>query len=92
MYVEPSTVISLVALLTALYTLFKYYNKIFTWVKKQENQDKDIQNIKKEMTLICYCMSATLDGLMQLNCNHSVPVAKDKLDKYINQKAHDQED
>jgi len=91
MYVEASTVISLVALITALYTLFKYYNKIFTWVKKQECQDKDIQSIKKEMTLICYCMSATLDGLMQLNCNHSVPVAKDKLDKYINQKAHDQE-
>jgi len=92
MYVDASTVISIVALLTALYTLFKYYNKIFNWVKKQECQDKDIQNIKKEMTLICYCMSATLDGLMQLNCNHSVPVAKDKLDKYINQKAHDQED
>jgi len=92
MYVNINTIISLAALVTALIALLKYYNKAFTWVKKQDTQDKDIQGIKKEMTLVCFCMSATLDGLMQLNCNHSVPVAKDKLDKYINQKAHDQED
>ena len=44
------------------------------------------------MTLIVYCSSATLDGLMQLGANHTVPIAKDKLDKYINLKAHEQEE
>lgn len=92
MYVDESTIIALAAFLTAVFTLFKYYNKVFCWIKKQETQDKDIQSIKKEMTLLCFCMSATLDGLMQQGCNHSVPVAKDKLDKYLNQKAHDQEE
>lgn len=91
MYVDANTIISVVALLTALFTLFKYYNKVYAWVRKQDMQDKDIKNVKSEMTLICFCMSASLDGLMQLGANNSVPVAKDKLDKYLNQKAHDQE-
>ena len=30
--------------------------------------------------------------LMQLGANHTVPIAKDKLDKYINLKAHEQEE
>ena len=45
----------------------------------------------QKMTLICYCMGVSLDGLMHLGTNHSVPVAKGKLDKYINKKAHKQE-
>ena len=39
---------------------------------------------RKELTLIVYALSACLDGLGQLGANHTVPVAKDKLDKYIN--------
>jgi hypothetical protein len=55
---------------------------------KQEKQDEEIKNIKEEDKLICYALSACLDGLMQLGANHTVPVAKDKLDKYLNQQAH----
>ena len=47
---------------------------------------------RKELTLIVYALSACLDGLGQLGANHTVPVAKDKLDKYINKQAHQQED
>ena len=32
--------------------------------------------------------SACMDGLQRLGANHSVPLAKNKLDKYINQQAH----
>ena len=39
-------------------------------------------------SLLCYGMSAALDGLIQLGANHSVPDAKDKLDKYLNKEAH----
>ena len=47
---------------------------------------------RKEPPLIVYALSACLDGLGQLGANHTVPVAKDKLDKYINKQAHHQED
>lgn len=63
-------------------------NKDGKWYLKQEKQDKDIAHIKEEDTLIVFALSACLDGLQQLGANHTVPIAKDKLDKYINQQAH----
>lgn len=32
--------------------------------------------------------SACLDGLQRLGANHSVPLEKNKLDKYLDQQAH----
>ena len=51
-------------------------------------QDKDIARLKEENQLICYGLSAALDGLEQLGANHSVPIAKNKLQKYLNEQAH----
>jgi hypothetical protein len=84
------TVIGFVGLLAAIVALITYFVKIHNWYLKQESQDKDIKAIKEEQTLMVYAMRACLDGLQQLGCNHTVPDAKDKLDKYINKKAHDQ--
>ena len=59
------------------------------WILRQNKQDEDIRSMKEEQTLICFALKACLDGLEQLGANHTVPVAKDKLEKYLNQKAHD---
>lgn len=48
----------------------------------------EIERIKKENAILCFALSACLDGLIQLGANHGVPVAKEKLDKYLNEKAH----
>ena len=61
-------------------------------MKHQKEQDNDIKTIKREQTLMVYSMRACLDGLSQLGANHTISAAKDKLDKYINQMAHDQLD
>ena len=63
---------------------------IIKWILRQSKQDEDIRAMKEEQTLICFALKACLDGLEQLGANHTVPVAKDKLDKYLNQKAHEQ--
>lgn len=91
MYINTNTIITAASVITALVVIFSAIFTIYRWYLKQNKQDKDITGIKEEMTLLCYCMSATLDGLMQLDCNHSVPDAKERLDKYINKKAHEQE-
>lgn len=62
---------------------------VVKWVLRQNKQDEDIRAMKEEQTLICFALKACLDGLEQLGANHTVPVAKDKLEKYLNQKAHD---
>lgn len=59
------------------------------WIIRQNKQDEDIRAMKEEQTLICFAIKAALDGLEQLGANHTVPVAKEKLEKYLNQKAHD---
>ena len=83
-----SHIITVASLITALGVILGFVFKVHKWYLKQEKQDKEIQRLKKENTLICYALSACLDGLMQLGANHTVPLAKDKLDKYLNQEAH----
>lgn len=92
MNIDAQTIITAAALLAAIVAIMKYYNKVYDLVKRQKEQDNDIKSIKKEQTLMVYSMRACLDGLEQLGANHRVPDAKDKLDKYINQMAHDQLD
>ena len=93
------TIITTAAVIAAIIAIVGYYNKVYSWVKHQEEQDKRMDKIeraaateRKELTLIVYALSACLDGLGQLGANHTVPIAKDKLDKYINKQAHHQED
>ena len=62
---------------------------LIKWILRQNKQDEEIESMKEEQTLICYALKACLDGLEQLGANHTVPLAKDKLDKYLNQKAHE---
>lgn len=92
MTITAQTIITGAALVAAVIAFARYYNKIYDLVKHQKSQDDDIKAIKREQTLMVYSMRACLDGLQQLGCNHTVPDAKDKLDKYINQMAHDQLD
>ena len=86
--VSADTIITFAAVIGALGVIFGVVFAVYRWYLKQEKQDKDIAHIKEEDTLIVFALSACLDGLQQLGANHTVPIAKDKLDKYINQRAH----
>lgn len=60
--------------------------KIDALAKKHE---EDMHRSKEERQIVCYGLAACLDGLQQLGCNHTVPEAKTKLDKYLNERAHE---
>lgn len=75
-------------LITAFGVIIGLVVTVIKWFIKQNKQDKDIKQLKEENTLICYALSACLDGLEQLGANHTVPKARDKLDKYLNVQAH----
>lgn len=83
-----SHILTTASLITALGVIFGVAFKVHKWYLKQKKLEKEIEQIKEEDKLICYALSACLDGLLQLGCNHTVPDAKDKLDKYLNQQAH----
>lgn len=83
-----SLIITVASLITALGVILGALFKVHKWYLKQKKLEEEIKQIKEEDSLICYALSACLDGLQQLGCNHTVPDAKDKLDKYLNQQAH----
>ncbi len=86
--INSQTIITAAAVITAIGVILGAIFAVYRWYLKQEKQDKDIARIKEENTLVVFALSACLDGLQQLGANHTVPIAKDKLDKYINQQAH----
>ena len=99
MYIDWHTIITVGGVITALGTILGLVLKIQKWVIKQNDQSGQIEDIKHqhkedysrvmtENKLICEALSACLDGLQQLGANHSVPIAKEKLDNYLNEQAH----
>ena len=70
-------------------------NRYFDRKDRKDEVEKlkmKVAEIEEENCLLCYGISACLDGLEQLGANHTVPIAKDKLDKHLNKKAHHQEE
>lgn len=90
MYINAQTIIQTAAVLTAFASVGGIVLAILKWIQRQNQQDEDIESIKKENTIICYSLLCCLDGLEQLGANHSVPKAKDKLMKHLNLESHDQ--
>lgn len=88
--ISVETILSVASVITAVITIGGVIFAIYRWYLRQNRDTEEIKKLKRENALICYALSACLDGLMQLGANHSVPTVKDKLDKYINQTAHDQ--
>lgn len=86
--ISADMVIKLAALLTALGVIGGAAAWCIKFVQRQKSQDKEIAAMREEQCLICYGLSACLDGLCQLGANHDVTTAKDKMQKHLNQAAH----
>lgn len=101
MYIDADTIIRAAAVLGALVALGTAAYGVIKWFQKQEKQTADIEALRKkeaedikemqdELCLISYAMLACLDGLKQQGCNGAVTEAHNKLEKHLNQRAHDQ--
>ncbi|MBQ8209909.1 MAG: branched-chain amino acid ABC transporter permease [Clostridia bacterium] len=75
-------------LISAVSIVFGVIFACYRWYLKQNKQNEEIRAMKEENTLICYALQACLDGLEQLGANHTVPKAKEKLEKHLNVSAH----
>ena len=87
------------AVIGAVVALVTYFSKVVRWVDKQSKQDEDIKDlrkhheedmasIKEEQTLLVYGVLACLKGLSEQGCNGPVTETIIKIEKYLNQKAH----
>ena len=82
------TIITAAAVITAAVTILGRYNKVYDFVKRQEQQDKEIKEMKEEQAILTYGILACLKGLKEQGCNGPVTEAIDKIEKHLNEKAH----
>lgn len=94
------SIITISAVLAAIVALVTLFAKGVRWVDKQEQQNADIKDlrsthnsdmdgIKQEQTLMVYGLLACLKGLKEQGCNGPVTEAINKIEKHLNQKAHE---
>ena len=92
-------IITAAAVVGAIVALVSYFIKVYRWFAKQERQDteikeikqhheEDMADVKQEQRLIVYGVLACLKGLSEQGCNGPVTEAINKIDKYLNEKAH----
>lgn len=61
------------------------------FIERNRQQDRELKAILKEQTLICFGVLACLKGLKEQGCNGPVTEALDRLEKHLNQAAHEEE-
>lgn len=79
---------TLAATITALGVVLGAVFAVYKWFLKQEKQDKDIKTIKEEQTILTEGILACLKGLKEQGCNGPVTDAIDKIETFLNQRAH----
>ena len=95
----PQTIITAAAVLGAAGALIGAIVKLVRWMDRQKQQDNDIKALsnrhdtdmdamKQEQTLLVYGILACLKGLKEQGCNGPVTEAINKIEKHLNQKAH----
>lgn len=93
MSIAVETIITLGSFLGALCVIFGYYNKVYKWIQRQDEQDKEqdkeIAEIKDELVVITYGVLASLKGLKEQGCDGPVTDAINAIEKHMNKKAHE---
>lgn len=82
------TIISIAAVITALTTVFGKYNKMYDFVRRQEEQDKQIKAIQEEQTILVEGILACLKGLQEQGADGPVTDAITKIEKHLIEKSH----
>lgn len=83
------TIITFASLLGAIGVILGAVIRVNKFVEKQETHSYQIKDLKHEQQLMFTALCACLDGLQQLGCNHSVPKAKEQLEQWLNEQAHE---
>ena len=100
----PQNFLTAVSVMTAVILLIQRFAKGVRWFDKQEKQTTDLARLEKrheedmaalrkeivsELQLLTYGVLACLKGQQEQGCNGPVTEAANKIETYLNQKAHE---
>lgn len=89
MTITADTINDAAKLITSLIFLGGLILAVYKFCERSKAQTEQINQMKKEQTLICYGVLCCLKGLKEQGCNGPVTKALDKMEKYLNEAAHD---
>ena len=89
MYIDQNTILTASSVLAAAISIFTVIFAVYKWYLRQGQQDRDIEKIKEEQCLLTYGVLACLKGLQEQGCNGPVTEAANKIEKHLNQQAHE---
>ncbi len=100
MYITFDTIIRASAVLGAVLAIGGAVLALVRWIFKQNQQSVDIEQLKaehaadiksieNEQCLLTYGILACLKGLKEQGCNGPVTEAINKIEKHLNQQAHE---
>ena len=82
-------IITTASLVSSLVVIFSAAFAVTRWIQRQIEQDRDIKRTKEEQALLTFGVLACLKGLKEQGCDGPVEDAIDKIEKHINQAAHE---
>ena len=95
-----SSLLTASAVIGAITAIAAYFTKLVRWVDRKQKQNNEIQQLKqthaedvqsilREQTMLTYGILACLKGLQEQGCNGPVTEAVLKIERYLNEKAHE---
>ena len=100
MIFDWQNIVTISAIIAAIIAIIGHFAKGVRWFDNQSKQDgkidtlqkkhdEDIGSIQTEQTLLVYGILACLKGLKEQGCNGPVTEAINKIEKHLNEKAHE---
>ena len=92
MYIDLDTIKEAASAITSIGVIIGVVVAVFKVFQINKKQSEFIKAIEDEQTLLCYGLRGALQGLIEQGCNGPCKDALSKLEKHLNQKAHETND
>ena len=88
MYLSGQEIVEIAKWLSAAGAVSGAFFAVFKFLEREKHQQAEIAAIKREQSVMCYGILACLKGLKEQGCNGPVSEAINKIEKFLNKKAH----
>ena len=92
MYIDLDTIKDVASAITSIGVIIGVVVAVFKVFQINKKQSEFIKAIEDEQTLLCYGLKGALQGLVEQGCDGPCKDALSKLEKHLNQKAHETND